>query len=242
MKSKMTGLRKTITVTLMVSVGCINSLIVSSVMAQVSPKLAGDLSVRGTVTLNGLNTASGATVFDGGNIKTGNNGSAIISLGRLGQIEMGADSELVLKLENNLIGGNLRTGHATVSAPLGTGVNIVTADGVATTEGREAAVLTVDVVCGNTRVTSAKSDARLLAGNRVEIVAAGQEVAVGTPQSAQAPNCKRMAIVAPAAGISTGALAALLIAGISGAIIGVVAATRGDDTTPSQVNVSGFRP
>ena len=238
MNSKLAGLRKALTVTMMITVGCLNSLIVSSAMAQVSSNLTGDLLVRGTVTLNGMNTSSGATVFDGGHLKTGNSGSVTINLGRLGQIELGADSELVLKLENNLIGGNLRTGHATVSAPLGTGVNIITADGVATTEGRDATVLSVDVVCGNTRVTSTKSDARLMAGNRVEIVAAGQEVVVGA-QSAQAPNCKRMAVVAPAAAISTGALAALLIAGIGGVIIGVIATTQGDET---QVNVSGFRP
>lgn len=238
MSSKIAGIRKALAVTMMITVGCLNSLTVGAAMAQVPMKLAGDLSVRGTVTLNGMNTAGGATVFDGGHIKTGNNGSATINLGRLGQIELGADSELVLKLENSLIGGNLRTGHATVSAPIGTGVNVMTADGVAATEGREATVLSVDVVCGNTRVTSTKSDARLMAGNRVEIVAAGQEVAVGT-QSAQAPNCKRLAVVAPATGISTGALAALLIAGIGGVIIGVIATTQGDDT---QVNVSGFRP
>lgn len=241
MNSKMAGLRRALAVTMMVTVGCLNSLTVNSTLAQVSAKLAGDLSVRGTVTLNGMNTASGATVFDGGQIKTGRNGSATINLGRLGQIELGADSELVLKLENNLIGGNLRMGQATVSAPLGTGVNVTTADGIATTDGNEAAVLTVDVACGNTRVASVKSDARLVAGSRVEIVAAGQEVAVGT-QSSQGPNCRRMAVVAPATGIGTGALAALIIAGIGGAIIGVIATTQGDDLTPNQVNVSGFRP
>lgn len=241
MHSKMTGLRKALTVTLMLTVGGLNSLLVSSAQAQVTTPLAGDLSVRGTVTLNGMNTASGATVFHGGLIKTGSNGAATINLGRLGQIEVSADSELVLALENGLIGGNLRTGRATVSAPFGIGINIATADGTATTDGREAAVLSVDVVCGSTRVSSTKSEARLVAGNRVEVVAAGQEVAVGT-QTAQGPNCRRMAIAAPATGIGAGALAALLIAGIGGAIIGVIAVTQGDDTTPPQVNVSNFRP
>lgn len=241
MYSKMAGLRKALTVTLMVTVGCLNSLTLSSAQAQSAAPLAGDLAVRGTVTLNGMNTASGATVFDGGLLKTGSNGAATINLGRLGQIELSADSELVLALNNGLIGGNLRMGRATVSAPFGTGINIATADGTATTEGREAAVVTVEVVCGSTRVTSAKSDARLMAGSRVEIVAAGQEVAVGT-QTAQGPNCKRMAIAAPATGIGAGALAALLIAGIGGAIIGVIAVTQGDDTTPPVVSVSNFRP
>lgn len=241
MNNKMAGMRKALVITLIMTVGSLQSVTLSSAMAQVSPRPAGDLSVRGAVTINGMSAVSGATVLDGGRVKTGSNGSATINLGRLGQVELGADSELVLKLENNVIGGNLRAGRAVVSAPMGVAVNVVTADGIAATEGREAAVLTVDVACGNTRVASAKSDARLTAGNRMEIVSAGQEVAVGT-QSSQAPNCQRIAVAAPTSGIGAGALAALLLAGIGGAIIGVVAVTQGDDLTPSQVNVSGFRP
>ena len=138
-----------------------------------------------------------------------------------------------------MIGGHLRMGRVIVSAPLGVGVNVLTTDGVAGTEGREAAIVTVDVSCGNTRVTSAKSETRVTAGSRVEMVAAGQEVTVGA-QAAQAPNCRRLAVTAPPQGTSF--LFPLLIAGIAGGIVGVVAATQGDDVTPSSVNISGFRP
>lgn len=241
MNSKIAGMKKVLAVTLMVAVASINSLVVGKTTAQVTLKLAGDLSVRGSVTLNGVSAASGTTVFDGGQIKTGSNGSATVNLGKQGQVELGPDSELVLKLENGLIGGNLRTGRAIVSAPMGVGVNVLTADGVAVTEGREAAILTVDTFCGNTRVSSAKSNAKVTAGDRVEVVAAGQEVTVGAPAS-QAPNCKRLAVVAPATSFGPGVLAPLLIAGIAGGIVGIVAATQGDNKTPSSVNISGFRP
>lgn len=241
MNNKIAGMKKALVVALMVTLTSLNSLVVSDTTAQVTLKLAGDLSVRGTVTLNGMNAASGTTVFDGGRIKTGSNGSATVNLGKQGQVELGADSELVLKLENGLIGGNLRTGRAVISAPLGVGVNVLTSDGIAVTEGREAAILTVDTFCGNTRVTSAKSNAKVTAGDRVEIVAAGQEVTVGT-QTAQAPNCKRLAVTAPAASFGPALLAPLLIAGIGGGIVGIVAATQADDITPSSVNISNFRP
>ena len=239
MNSKIAGMKKVLAVTLMVALVSLNSLVVA--MAQVTLKLAGDMSVRGTVTLNGMNAASGTTVFDGGQIKTGSNGSATVNLGKQGQIELGADSELVLKLENGLIGGNLRTGRAIVSTPLGVGVNVLTADGAAVTEGREAAILTVDVVCGNTRVASAKSNAKVTSGDRVEVVAAGQEITVGT-QATQAPNCKRLAVTAPAAAIGSALLVPLLITGIAGGIVGLIAVTQGNDITPSSVNISGFRP
>ena len=122
MNNKVTGIKKTLSVTLMVAVGSLNTLVMSSAMAQISPKLSGEMSVRGTVTLNGASAASGVTVLDMGKIKTGNNGVATVNLGSLGQVELASDSELVLKVENGVIGGNLRAGRVVVSAPSGVSV------------------------------------------------------------------------------------------------------------------------
>jgi hypothetical protein len=245
MSNKMTGMKKVTAVMLVVSVGIFQSLITSAVMAQVTPKMVGDLSIRGSVTLNGVNAANGATVFDSGRIRTGSNSSAIINLGRQGQIELGADSELILKLEAGVVGGNLRSGQATVSTPTGVGVNILTADGVAIADGKEASVITVDVACGNTRVNSSRSEAKVTAGNRVEIVSAGQEVAVGTQAQGDPQRCPRLATARAAAAttISGGALAALILIGLGGAIAGVIAATQGDETNPNAVSgsLSNFR-
>ena len=247
MSSKMAGMRKATAVMLVATVGIFQSLITGTIMAQVTPKMAGDLSVRGSVTLNGVNAGNGATVFDGGQIKTGSNGIAIINLGKMGQVELTGDSELVLKLDGGTIGGNLRSGRATVSAPAGVGVNLLTADGVAVAEGKEATVLSVDVACGNTRVTSSRSEAKVTAGNRVEIVAAGQEVAVGAQASANPQRCPRMAAATARLGATTaltgGALAALILIGIGGAVAGVIAATQGDNTNSNVGGVlSAFRP
>jgi hypothetical protein len=245
MNNKMTNMKKATAVMLVITVGIFQSLVMSTVMAQVTPKLAGDLSIRGSVTLNGINTTSGATVFDSGHIKTGNNSGAIIDLGRQGQIELGADTELILKLDTGVIGGNLRSGQATVSTPAGVGVNLLTADGVALTDGKEASVITVDVACGNTRVNSSRSEAKVTAGNRVEIVAAGQEVAVGTQDLGNPQRCPRLAAARAAAPgtISGGALAALILLGLGGAIAGVIAATQGNESNPNNVGgtLSFFR-
>jgi hypothetical protein len=246
MSDKMTGVKKVTALMLVATVGIFQSLLMGTAMAQVNSRLAGNLSVRGSVTLNGVSVGNGATVFDGGQIKTGSNGTAILSLGRMGQVELAADSDLVLKLDGTTIGGNLRSGRATVSAPAGVGVNILTADGVAVAEGKDATVLSVDVTCG-TRVASSRSEAKVTSGNRVEIVAAGQEVAVGTQVSVDPQRCPRIAIASGRLGGATaltgGALAALILLGLGGAVAGVIAATSGDDTN---ANVGGtlsvFRP
>lgn len=244
MNKKMTGIKKATALMLVATVGVFQSLLMGTAIAQVTPK--GNLSVRGSVTLNGVNAGNGATVFDGGQIKTGNQGTAIINLGKMGQVELASDSELILKFDGATIGGNLRSGRATVSAPAGIAVNILTADGVAVSEGKDATVLTVDVACGNTRVNSSRSDAKVTAGNRVEVVAAGQEVAVGAQDSGSPQRCPRIATASARMGATTslsgGALAALILVGIGGAVTGVIAATQGDDVNASTTIVSGFRP
>ncbi len=242
---KVNGFKKALTVIMMMTVGSFSSLLTNAAMAQVAPKLAGDISVRGSVMLNGVNASNGATVFADGRVRTGSNSGATINLGKLGQVELDADSELVLRLEQNLIGGSLRAGRATVTAPKGIAINVLTADGIATAEGKDASVLTVDISCGNIRVMSVRNEAKVTAGSRVEIVSAGKEVSIGTPQDAA--RCARVAQNATAkkAGgmaLSGGALAALILLGVGGAVIGIVAATQGDNAVSNNTTLSVFRP
>jgi hypothetical protein len=247
MSKRMTGIKKATAATLIITVGIFQSLITGTAIAQVTPKMAGILSVRGSVTLNGVSNINGATIFDGGLVKTGDGSAAVINLGKMGQVELASDSELVLKLESGIIGGNLRSGQATVSAPTGVMVNILTADGVAVSEGKDATVLSVNVACGNTHVTSSRSDAKVTAGERVEVVAAGQEVAVGTQSAGDPQRCPRIAVqqarLGGATALTGGALAALIILGLGGAITGIVVASQGDSTSSNFTGVlSGFRP
>ena len=69
MKINVTGIRKALTVTVMVAVGSLNSMMMGSAAAQVAPKFSGEINVRGAVTLNGINAANGSTIFDAGHIK-----------------------------------------------------------------------------------------------------------------------------------------------------------------------------
>ncbi len=248
--SNMTAvMRKALSVILMVTVGSSYCLIASTAFAQVSPKLVGQLSVRGQVSLNGINTTSGATIFGGSQIKTGANGSAIISLGKMGQVDLEPESELTLRLEAGILGGHLRSGRATISAPIGIAVNLATMDGVAVADGKQASVLTVDMTSGNTRVVSVRSEARFTSGDKVEVVAAGQEVSVGTQSVGQTCYCYNSkkevtgkgkiddkgvckcteAISATVTGgLTTGALLTLVIIGVGGSIAGIVTAVQGD--------------
>lgn len=238
--------RKMVTVALMLTVGSFSTLLMNSAAAQTAQKAAGELSVRGNVTLNGAAAISGATVFSNGTIKTGDKGWATISLGKLGRVELSPKSELVVNFSDSNVGGTLRSGRVTVSTPTGVGIAVATADGNAVAEGTQASMLTVDLTCGNTRVMAGRNDASFTAGSKVEHVAAGQEVAVGS-QTGAPSRCTRMAAAgaagaAGAGGLGAGAVAALIIAGVGGAVAGVVAASQSDSTSASSLVVSGFKP
>ena len=238
---KPTMLRKVLSVTLMLSVGGFYSLGTTSVLAQTASKTGGEISVVGSATINGTPAISGGTVFNDSKIKTSSNGGAAINLGKLGRIELGPDTEMTLRYTDTSIGGNLLSGRAVVNAPAGVGVSLATADGVATSDGKLASALTVDVSCGNTRVASSRSEAKVTSGSKTETVAAGQEVAVGT-QASQAPRCTRLIAASQGTKLSSGAIAALIIAGIGGAVGVIIAAASADNVTPTSIVVSGFRP
>ena len=91
-----------------------------------------------------------------------------------------------------------------------------------------------------TRVAAGRRDVKLVAKNKVEYVAAGSTASVG--QQGTAPKCARLSAATKPEGLSNGALAALILAGIGGAIAGIIAAASSDDVTPSSIVVSGFRP
>ncbi|HEX4948570.1 MAG TPA: hypothetical protein VFZ34_17985 [Blastocatellia bacterium] len=264
------GVRKALSVVLMITVGGFFNLVTNIAFAQSSPKLVGYLSTKGQVTLNGISASSGAAIFGGSQLKTGTASLATISLGKMGQIDIEPESELTLRLDAGAIGGYLRSGRATISAPAGVAVNMATADGGAVADGQQASVLTVDVTSGNTRVASVRSEAKVTAGNRVEVVAAGQEVSVGAQANRQGNPCECFdrngnktgngkynangvcecnsgsaapVILAGSGGLTAGALAVLLIVGIGGAVGGIIAAAQSDGTAGSSgtVILSNFR-
>ena len=57
---------------------------------------SGELSVSGQVTVNGQKVISGGTLFSGSTIVTAANSSAIVSLSKLGRVELAPNSSLIL--------------------------------------------------------------------------------------------------------------------------------------------------
>jgi hypothetical protein len=236
---KQSKLQRTLSVALMLSLSSFSTLMSTAVLAQTMPRAAaGELMIVGNVLLNGTPAISGATIFSDSTVKTGE-GGATINLGQGGRIEVAANSEMTIRFTETNVGGNLKAGSTTISAPSGVAVSVATAEGTAISEGKAASTLTVDVTCGNTRVAAMHNEAKLVSTDKTEVIAEGQQASAG---QSGAPKCARLEAATKYEGLSSGALAALIIAGVGGAIAGIIAAAKADDLMPGQIVVSGFRP
>jgi hypothetical protein len=186
----------------------------------------GDLSVVGEVSVNGTSAISGATVFSDSTITTAQNSSAVVSLGKLGRVELLPNSSLKLSFNDTGVTGMLSQGRVRVSSSAGVSAGITTKDGVAVADNSQANVFMVDVECGNTVVSTQSGRVELRAGSSVKQIAAGSQDAAG--QATPGTRCTRFQ-QPEMHGLGGGALAALLLAAGGAIAAAIIAATQDND-------------
>ncbi|MBA2526347.1 MAG: FecR domain-containing protein [Pyrinomonadaceae bacterium] len=209
--------RKTIAAFLSVAV-----LSVYSMIALASPEAkvpSGELSISGQVTVNGQSVISGGTMFSDSAIVTSENSSATVNISKLGRVQLAPNSSLTLSFTDKAITGQLDSGIASISTQAGISVNLTTKDGAVVVDGSQATSFTVNAKRGITMVSTQAGLAELRAGGGVKQIAAGESGTAGTPNSPADDEDR---------GLSSGALAVLLIAA-GGAVLAAILATREDD-------------
>src|SRR6185295_4191862 len=113
----------------------------------------GDLSVVGQVSVNGASAISGATVFSDSTITTKKRSSAVVSLGKLGRVEVLPESTMKLSLTGSRITVRmLNAGRVRMSSSSGTALTVITKDGEATGDSSLKNEIVIDTRCGNTTV------------------------------------------------------------------------------------------
>lgn len=203
---------------------------VSSMVALAAPQQgqavpSGDLSVVGQVSVNGASAISGATVFSDSTVTTAQGSSAVVSLGKLGRVELLPNSSAKLSFSETGVTATLESGRVRFSTPSGIASSVMTKDGTAVADANQPNVFLVDVECGDTRVSTQSGRVELRSGKSVKQIAAGSQDTAGQP----APGTRCTRLTTPAmSGIGGGALAALLLAA-GGAIAAAIIAARDDD-------------
>jgi len=186
----------------------------------------GDLSVVGEVTVNGTSAISGATVFSDSTVTTAKGSSAVVSLGKLGRVEVLPESSVKLSFNETGVTGMLDQGRVRVSSSSGMSAVVTTKDGSAVADSAQPNVFTVDVECGNTLVATQSGRVELRAGNAVKQIAAGNQDMAG--QATPGTRCTRFT-QPEMRGIGGGALAALLLAAGGAVAAAIIAATQDND-------------
>ena len=214
--------RSVVTIGLAVAILCTYTMV--ALAAQQKP--SGELSVVGNVSVNGASAISGATVFSDSTITTGENSSAVVSLGKLGRVELMPNSSLKLSFTDSGVTGALDSGKVRFSTSSGVMSSVATKDGTAVADTAMPNVYVVDVSCGNTLVATQSGRVELRAGGAVKTVAAGSQDTAGTAQPGS--RCSRLTRNTPFGSLSGGALA-LLLAAIGGAIVAAIIASTHDN-------------
>ena len=216
--------RKSIAFCVAVAVMSVYSMVT---LAAAPQKASGELSVSGQVTVNGQAAISGATVFTDSVITTAANSTAVVSLGKLGRVELLPNSSIKLSFTEGNISGYLDAGRVQVSTLAGNSAIVTAKDGAAVADASQASTFTVDLECGNMVVASQAGHVELRAGGAAKAVAAGTSESAGTPQPGT--RCTRLTKPDSFGHLSGGALAALLLAA-GGAVAAAIFATNHDDT------------
>lgn len=216
--------RTPITLALALAILCTYSMVGLAQTGQTGP--TGDLSVVGEVSVNGTSAISGATVFSDSTITTAQNSSAVVSLGKLGRVEVLPNSSLKLSFNDTGVTGMLSQGRVRLSTSSGVNASVNTKDGAAVADANQPNVFMVDVECGNTVVSTQSGRVELRAGNSVKQIAAGSQDAAG--QATPGTRCTRFQ-QPEMHGLGGGALAALLLAAGGAVAAAIIAATQDND-------------
>ena len=216
--------RAALSLSLAFAVVCTYSMVGLAAPQQVAA--SGELSVVGQVAVNGTNAISGATLFTDSTVTTAQGSSAVVSLGKLGRVEVMPESSLKLTFSEGMVTGALDSGKVRFSTSTGVASSVVTKDGTAVADASSPNVFVVDVECGNTVVATQSGRVELRAGSAVKQIAAGNQDTAGTAQPGS--RCTRLTRDTNFGSLSGGSLALLLL-GVGGAIAAAILATQDDD-------------
>lgn len=195
-----------------------------STVGLATQQTSASISVIGEATVNGTRTTSGTTVFSDSTVTTAKGSSAVVSLGKLGRVEVLPESTVKLAFDDAGVTCLLEAGRVRVSTSSGFNGSVNTKDGVVAADNAQGNSFTVDVECGNTIVSTQSGRVELRAGSTVKQSAAGSQDSAG--QATAGSRCG--AGPSEKSGIGAATIAGILLAA-GGVIATAILLGRDDD-------------
>lgn len=178
------------TVVLFVVLMLVSALVVTGNAPQTANTATGKLlQVTGQVTVNGARAIAGAAISSDSGITTGQNSSAVVSLGKLGRVEVLPQTTMKLSFADDKVSVSmLDAGRVRISSSSNVNASATTNDGHIIATAKQRNEFIVDTSCGNTFVSVKKGNVELRVGtddNTVKQIAAGGQDTAGTAR----PGC-----------------------------------------------------
>jgi ferric-dicitrate binding protein FerR (iron transport regulator) len=148
---------------------------------------SGTITVTGKVKVDSKPATTGDTFNSSSTATTAKGSSAVVSLGKLGRVELLPSSSMKLSFSSSNIAAWLRNGRAIVTKAEGASANVSTMDGEIIADGTAASEFTVDVECGDTLVSVRSGVVDLHNKGKVTRIEAGSSNSVGKPKD----HCRR---------------------------------------------------
>lgn len=142
--------------------------------------------VSGKVKVNGRSVAPGFAVGSGDTVETAKGSSAVVSLGKLGRVEVLPGSKMKVTFDDVSLTVSLESGAVRISKAEGMTATVSTKDGEVVSTTPLAGSFTVDTSCGNTIVAAHNASVELRAGGDAHMVMPGSQRSAGNPR----PGCK----------------------------------------------------
>lgn len=217
--------RKLVTLFTVAAVWCVYSMVALAMPVDQT----GDITVTGTVTVNGQPAVTSSTIMSGAVIETGANSSAVVSLGKLGRVEILADSSLTLNFSGNSIAAVLNSGKTRVASSAGVAATVATKDASVIADSGQADNFLVEVECSHTHVDTISGVVTMRVGSNDKQVVAGTTATAGNLTQTGCKPCLRPNSAPETAVVGLPWLI-LLAAGVTGVAIWL--GTGSGDTDP----------
>jgi hypothetical protein len=220
-------IRKAITVMTAVAVWCVYSMVAMAAPGDIT----GEITVTGSVTVNGQAAVSNSTVLSGATVTTAKGSSAVVSLGKLGRVEVSEDSSLTLKFGEGSLIAMISAGKVRVSNSAGVATTVTTKDATIIGDAGQANSFAVETECSHTHVDTSSGMVTMREGTNDKQVAAGTSATAGNMSQAGCKPCMRPGSGAPlpVAGLGTGAIALILLAAAGAAGAAILLGSSSDD-------------
>lgn len=136
--------------------------------------------------INGQPADVNSTVASGSTATTAKGSSAVVSLGKLGRVEIMESTTVKLDFAESGLTATLSAGRVRISSSAATTPTVKTNDADVVGDAKRASQFTVDVTCGDTLVSVQRGTVELRAGSSVKQIAAGNQDTAGTAT----PGCR----------------------------------------------------